>query len=82
MAYASFDSLCLRVLEDLQEYAYLVGRPRVVVQFNYQGKPDYLEAWVDSDYAGCRRTRKSTSGGAIMMGGHIIKVGQGFMALR
>ena len=29
--------------------------------------------WVDTDYAGCRKIRKSTSGGVVMIGGHLIK---------
>ena len=28
---------------------------------------------VDTDYAGCKKTRKSTSGGVAMIGGHMIK---------
>ena len=32
-----------------------------------------VHTYVDSDWAGCRKTRKSTSGGAIMGGGHFIK---------
>ena len=32
-----------------------------------------LEVYVDSDWAGCRRTRKSTSGGVVMMGGCLVK---------
>ena len=29
--------------------------------------------WVDSDYGGCKTTRKSTSGGVVLLGGHMIK---------
>ena len=32
-----------------------------------------VDVYVDSDYAGCPRTRKSTSGGCVMMGSHLIK---------
>ena len=32
-----------------------------------------LDVYVDSDYAGCPRTRKSTSGGVAMLGGHLVK---------
>ena len=52
---------------------YLVGRSRVVVQFAYQGKHDIVDAWTDTDYAGCGVSRKSTSGGVIMLGKHMIK---------
>ena len=34
---------------------------------------DILDVFTDSDWAGCRRSRKSTSGGAIMKGGHCLK---------
>ena len=32
-----------------------------------------LEAYTDSDWAGCRQTGKSTSGGAVTIGEHFIK---------
>ena len=32
-----------------------------------------LDVYTDSDWAGCRKTRKSTSGGAVMLGGHCLK---------
>ena len=38
-----------------------------------QDDTDTLDVYTDSDWAGCRRSRKSTSGGAIMRGGHCIK---------
>ena len=41
--------------------------------FEYQGRVNQLEAFVDTDYAGCRRTRKSASGGLIRLGLHTIK---------
>ena len=41
--------------------------------FGYQCKPGHIEAWTDSDFAGCQKSRKSTSGGIIRHGGHIIK---------
>ena len=52
---------------------YLIGRPRVVTHFQFQGEVDELSAFSDSDWAGCRRTAKSTSGGVIMRGTHYIK---------
>ena len=42
---------------------YLVGKPRVVTHFRYQHKLVGIHASVDSDWAGCVRTRRSTSGG-------------------
>jgi len=52
---------------------YLVGRPRVVIHFGWQAAPKSLDVYSDSDWAGCTRTRKSTSGGALMRGHHLLK---------
>ena len=52
---------------------YLVTHPRSVVRFDYQGSQTVIDAWTDTDYAGCRETRRSTSGGLIMIGRHLIK---------
>ena len=52
---------------------YLVSHPRVVWRFGYQRWPDGLEVNVDSNWAGCRRTRKSTSGGTARWGQHTLK---------
>ena len=51
---------------------YLVHRPRVVYQMPWRGDAG-IEAFVDSDFAGCPETRKSTSGGCLVIGGHLIK---------
>ena len=45
---------------------YLKLRPRVVVMFAFQNKCTFLDTYVDSDWAGCVKTRKSTNGGALM----------------
>ena len=42
---------------------YLVGKERVVVRYGYQSWDREVDVWTDSDYAGCRETRWSTSGG-------------------
>ena len=34
---------------------------------------DSIDIYVDTDWAGCARTRKSTSGGVVMLGKHTIK---------
>ena len=63
---------------------YLVNKGRVVQPMNYQPNTNYLDVWVDTDFAGCLKTRKSTSGGIITIGGHIIKAWsdtQGVIAL-
>jgi hypothetical protein len=52
---------------------YLVGQPRVVWQFPFQGRQEEITGFSDSDWAGCRRTAKSTSGGALMIGRHCVK---------
>ena len=52
---------------------YLQANPRYVQEFKRQGKQTHITAWVDTDYAGCLRTRKSTSGGLINIGSHLVK---------
>jgi len=52
---------------------YLIGRVRVVNTFKYQKWDGIVTAWTDSDYAGDKVSRKSTSGGLIMLGDHMIK---------
>ncbi len=51
---------------------YLVGLPRLVYLYKYQ-TVDTIEVYTDTDWAGCPRTRKSTSGGCTMLGSHTIK---------
>ena len=52
---------------------YLLGCPRLVVHFQWQTPMKALLVMTDSDWAGCTRTRKSTSGGVVMRGRHLIK---------
>ena len=52
---------------------YLMGCPRVQIEFVYQSMPKRFEAVVDTDHAGCKRTRKSTNGGALRHGMHTLK---------
>ena len=52
---------------------YLKGHKEVVHKFKYQKSVQEVQVWTDSDHAGCHRTRKSTSGGVIMLGHHMIK---------
>jgi hypothetical protein len=52
---------------------YLIGRERYVVTFAYQEYMPVVTSWVDSDWAGCRETRKSTSGGVTMLNNHPLK---------
>ncbi|CAE8634939.1 unnamed protein product [Polarella glacialis] len=51
---------------------YLVGKPRLVYEYMFQEHCD-LDTYVGSDYAGDFMNRKSTSGGCIMRGTHLIK---------
>ena len=52
---------------------YLVGRPRAVLEFLPQKSQSMLLCEVDADYAGDRSSRKSTSGGLILHGRHLLK---------
>ena len=52
---------------------YLLGRPRIELVYRWQKYTQHLNCYVDSDFAGCKRTRKSTNGGALVHGGHCIK---------
>ena len=52
---------------------YLKEYPRMVQKFEPQDMPKDLEIWVDTDFAGCRKIRKSTSGGVAMLGNRCLK---------
>jgi hypothetical protein len=52
---------------------YLVGKPRLITRFPWQSTPDRIIAFTDSDWAGCAKSAKSTSGGAICLGEHTLK---------
>ena len=52
---------------------YLKGKPRVIIQYPWQGREREVEVFSDSDWAGCKTTGKSTSGGVIMIGEHFLK---------
>jgi hypothetical protein len=47
---------------------FMDGAPRVVWLFPWQKQVRHLDTWCDSNHAGCLRTRKSVSGGAVMIG--------------
>jgi hypothetical protein len=51
---------------------YLAGAGRVVYEYPWQSRP-VLRVYTDSDFAGCIATRLSTSGGAVMLGDHLLK---------
>ena len=52
---------------------YLIESGRTVMRYDWQGHEHEVTGYSDSDWAGCRATRESTSGGAIMVGGHFLK---------
>jgi len=52
---------------------YLVGRPRVVTKYEWRGEEREVEVYGDSNWAGCKTTGKSTSGGVAMIGGQVLK---------
>ena len=52
---------------------YLVANPDVCIEYRDQVPQEVLSIFVDSDWAGCPRTRKSTSGGIICLGNHAVK---------
>jgi hypothetical protein len=66
---------CEEDMGRLKQFArYLIGKERVVQEFGYQQNwSEIVDVWTDSDHAGCKRTRKSTSGGIIRLGKHLIK---------
>ncbi len=52
---------------------YLEGKKKAVSMYTNQAMPEKLVVWSDTDFAGCRRIRQSTSGGVVMFGGHCLK---------
>ena len=61
------DAQCLRRLA-----RYLLKEPRLVQRFPWQSLPPTLRVEVDSDFAGCCRSRKSTSGFVALLGRHCL----------
>ena len=51
---------------------YLRAYPRWVVLYAWQQPTSALEVYTDSDWGGCVRTRKSTSGGILFRGCHML----------
>ena len=51
----------------------LMGCPRSVQTFRWQIPPSMVTTFTDSDGAGDRSRRKSTSGGVVCLGHHVIK---------
>jgi hypothetical protein len=54
---------------------FILGAGDVYFKYEWQNE-DYaknIEVYVDSDWAGCKKTRKSTSGGVLKLGRHVLK---------
>ncbi len=52
---------------------YLIYRPRFVWTFRWVNKPGTIKVYTDANWAGCQKTRRSTSSGCLMIGPHTIK---------
>ena len=52
---------------------YLKGKPRVQQIFQWQELPKTMKIYSDADWAGCKLTRQSTTGGCMTLGWHCIK---------
>ena len=52
---------------------YLSGCPRIVTKYVWQEEPNNITVLTESNWAACKDTRKSTSGGCFMHGKHIPK---------
>ena len=52
---------------------YLKGKPRMIMKFGWQKEVMIASTYSDSDWAGCKRTGKSTSGGVLTIGRHVVK---------
>ena len=60
--------------EPLKRFArYLILKPRATLFYEWQELPTEIVAYSDTDWAGCKSTRRSTSGGVILHGTHMIR---------
>jgi hypothetical protein len=51
---------------------YLMGAKRRATLYQWQDPPGVIRGYTDSDWAGCTRTRRSTSGGVLLYGQHLV----------
>ena len=54
---------------------YLVAVPRIVSRYESQCQLRDVKGFSDSDWPGCNKTFRSTSGGATMLGKHCVMTG-------
>ena len=52
---------------------YLVHYPRLFWHYKWGQGGEHIDAYCDTDFAGCRKARRSTSGGVLAMGGRILR---------
>ena len=52
---------------------YLIGTPRLQQWFNWQTAQRKITTYIDADWAGCKNTRKSTTGGVVTIGNHVVE---------
>ena len=53
---------------------YYKGKPRLVYKYPFRKTPiTEMDVYCDTDFAGCSQTRRSTSGGCVMLGGAMVK---------
>jgi hypothetical protein len=54
---------------------FIIGIGEVKFRYEWQDETEAMDirVFVDSDWAGCRRTRRSTSGGVMKVGRHVLK---------
>ena len=52
---------------------FVKGISRLVHLFRRQELPKEITIWTDTNFAGCEDTRKSTSGGVVRFGCHMLK---------
>ena len=52
---------------------YLVKHRRIASDFRFQNHANFVDGCPDSDCAGCKATRKSTTGGCMIIGTHTFR---------
>eukprot|EP00973_Karenia_brevis_P056701 7888525-Karenia_brevis.AAC.1 len=52
---------------------FLKGHPRTTLHYSWQDEMTSITTHTDANWAGDKESRKSTSGGTVQIGGHLIK---------